>query len=396
VFLKKIILFIENYIPGGNDQIALDLINNLNYEKLYLFINKRHDLRVIKANPIPIKVQIVFYSLVTVSEINAFAKSYKNKSSLVYFLLGVIALLLRYPLIIFSIFYFFFNFKKVDFNIFISNNGGYPGGEANRSASIAASLIKNVKNFHIVHNLAIKPPWYFKVFEIIYDRLLDSRTQFICVSNQTREYLIKNRFLKQSLIVVPNGVKIPILNGINTYKSSVFKILMVANLDNRKNHLLALKALAILKEQGVHGIELYILGKESEDGYLKKLKEFITFHDLKELVKFEGFVNPENYYKTCHIFLLTSILESFALVRVEAMSFGMPVITTDVGDAKEQVLDSKNGYIIYDEESLAQKILFYKNNISLIQEHGEMSRKIFMEKFTLQIMINEYIKIFEK
>jgi len=116
---------------------------------------------------------------------------------------------------------------------------------------------------------------------------------------------------------------------------------------------------------------------------------------LTDWVKFEGFTNPERYYEECHVFILTSVIESFALVRVEAMSYKMPVITTDVGDAKEQVVNGKNGYIIADENDLADKILIYKNNLEMIKEHGEASEKIFIEKFTLEKMIDKYATIFE-
>ncbi|MCL4430958.1 MAG: glycosyltransferase [Epsilonproteobacteria bacterium] len=393
--MKNIILFIENYVPGGNDQIALDLINNIHYEKLYLFVNKRHDLRIINSQLHSSKVQKTLYSIITVAEINSFAKSYKNKNYILYLFLSAFALLARYPWIVISTIYFYYMFKNIDFDLFISNNGGYPGGEANRSATVAASMIQKRNNFHIVHNLAPKPPLYLKLFETIYDKLLDERTTFICVSNQTKEHLINNRVIKQTPLVVQNGVKLPQSGLKKIYDEPILKLLCVANLDSRKNQILSLKSLAILKKQGIQNIKLYFLGKESEPGYLSKLKQFIEDNDLSDWVQFEGFKDPILYYKECHILLLTSIIESFALVRVEAMSYNMPIITTDVGDAHEQVINSKNGYIISNEDELADKILFYKNNRFSIENHGIVSKEIFLQKFTLPQMISNYTKIFE-
>lgn len=394
--MKTIILFIENYIPGGNDQIALDLINNLKYEKLYLFINKRHDQRIFNSQIYTNKIHKFLYPIITIAEINTFVKSYKNKNYLLYYILGFFALLLRYPWILLATIYFYFKFKDIDFDLFISNNGGYPGGEANRSATLAASFIHPSNNFHIIHNLAPLTPFYLRPFEIFYDKLLDKRTHFICVSNQTKKYLINNRYIKQVPIVIPNGVKPSEQEYIKIYNNPTLKLLCVANLDSRKNQLLILKALAILKKQGIDNIKLHLLGKESEHGYISFLKKFINDNDLNNWVHYEGFKEPTVYYKECNVFLLTSTMESFALVRVEAMSYNMPVITTDVGDAHEQIIDGRNGYIIENEYELANKILFYKCNPLLIKEHGMISKKNFQEKFTLQKMIENYKNIFER
>lgn len=390
--MKNIILFIENYVPGGNDQIALDLINNLKYNTLHLFVNSRHDLRVICKFKLPHSVVFHSYNLINFAEIAMFIKKFRTINKLLYYFLAFIAVMLKYPMSIFSIVYFYMKFRNIDFDIFISNNGGYPGGESNRTSTIAASLFKNKKNFHIVHNLAFKAKLPFYLFENIYDYILDRRTKFICVSNDTKEYLSKYRNIKQSPVVIHNGVANHAFQPKIISQLATLKILNVANLDYRKNHLFLLKALAILKKNNLANIKLYILGKESEDGYLAKLESFIQTNNLQDWVNFEGFVDPKLYYEDCHIFILTSVIESFALVRVEAMSYCMPVISTNVGDACEQIQNDQNGYIVETIEELADKILNYYLNFELIKKHGEFGYKLYESKFTLDVMVRKYEK----
>lgn len=78
------------------------------------------------------------------------------------------------------------------------------------------------------------------------------------------------------------------------------------------------------------------------------------FNNIKSLVKSKGLCknvdfigksnNIETILKKTDLFLLPSESESFGLVALEAMSFGVPVITTLSGGIVDLVLDNQNGY----------------------------------------------------
>ena len=55
---KNIAILIENYIAGGSDKIARDLVDNLKYGQCYLFVNKRNDFSILLAKPLPKKLSI--------------------------------------------------------------------------------------------------------------------------------------------------------------------------------------------------------------------------------------------------------------------------------------------------------------------------------------------------
>jgi glycosyltransferase involved in cell wall biosynthesis len=62
-------------------------------------------------------------------------------------------------------------------------------------------------------------------------------------------------------------------------------------------------------------------------------------------IRFAGHTDePRSFYPHFDIFLLTSDTEQMPMAVLEAMSFGLPVVATDVGDVKRIVADS--GYVV--------------------------------------------------
>lgn len=393
--MKKIIgIFIENYIAGGCDKIARDLIDGLDYKKLYIFVNKDSDLKILMNKELPLNVKLITYKIPSIVKMGSFANTLKSKSIILYVFFKVLNLILRYPLMLFSFIYFIKLFYSYKIDLFFSNNGGYPGGEFNRMASLAYSFIGK-KNYHIVHNLATKP--FFKLFtpiEKLIDYSLEKRCDFICVSNQTKEYLLKNRNIKKQPIVIYNGVDEYTNSSVKKFNKKI-KLLNIGLLGNRKNQVLIIEALKVLKDKGYSDVELHIIGEEEDIGYKDILINKIEKYKLSNIF-FEGFCNPYDYYESCDIFVLSSIVESFALVRVEAMSVGMPIITTDVGDAFMQVENDKNGFIIKDAEELAEALEKYIISGELIEKHSKKSIETYRTKFTKDKMITSYKELIER
>ena len=79
---KNISIFIENYVAGGSDKIARDLIDNLEYEKCYLFVNSRNDFSMLLSKPLPKNCELIKYGIKTIPELGLFANSLKNKNTI--------------------------------------------------------------------------------------------------------------------------------------------------------------------------------------------------------------------------------------------------------------------------------------------------------------------------
>ena len=85
------------------------------------------------------------------------------------------------------------------------------------------------------------------------------------------------------------------------------------------------------------------------NGEVSRLLEIINSHKLDELVKFEGWVDGTNkieLLKKVDAFILPSHAEGLPLSILEAMSFSLPIIASNVGGIPEIVENDVNGYII--------------------------------------------------
>jgi glycosyltransferase involved in cell wall biosynthesis len=83
------------------------------------------------------------------------------------------------------------------------------------------------------------------------------------------------------------------------------------------------------------------------------------------------------YYSNSSVFVLPSLADSFALVVLEAMACGVPVIVTENTGSKEVFRDGVDGFVvpIRDVEAIKEKILFLYENRDVCQAMGEAARQ---------------------
>ena len=108
-------------------------------------------------------------------------------------------------------------------------------------------------------------------------------------------------------------------------------------------------------------IKLNICGNGSQMDILQdKIKKL----HLENNVNLIGFQNPKDLsiiYQKSSLYVLTSHEESFGLVVIEAMSYGIPCIMFDSAKGPLEYVNNKNGFIIKnrDKEKMAEQILNY-------------------------------------
>lgn len=177
-------------------------------------------------------------------------------------------------------------------------------------------------------------------------------------------------------------------------KESCLKLLAVGKLKEQKNHMMLLKAINSLKEKN---LKLIIVGEGELRG---QLQEYIDNNNINHLVKLFGFskdVTP--FYNSADIFVHTSLWEGFGNVIVEALEFGLPVISTDAPYGPREILDNgKYGTLISlnDHIELSEQILHHQENLSHFKNmnfiQDQISRSSF---FSIEKISNQYLEWFE-
>lgn len=117
--------------------------------------------------------------------------------------------------------------------------------------------------------------------------------------------------------------------------------------------------------------------------------------------KFYGYIkNAElmKYYKENRVDLFVNVSkhEGLPVSIMEAMSFGISIIATDVGSTRETIEEGVNGYLLseeFEDEILAERIISYgKMSESRKKELSDSSRKIWENKFCASNNYGEFMK----
>ena len=224
----------------------------------------------------------------------------------------------------------------------------------------------------------------------------------ICVSHGVADDISKVIGNLPSIRVIYNPViddsfpelieeKITDLNIIN---GSLPTIVAVGRLAKAKDYFTMLKAFSIvLKEIPAR---LLIVGDGEER---KKIENLIKELNISENVLLLGFQkNPLKYMARADIFVLSSILEGFPNVLVEAMACGAPVISTDCQSGPNEIIENgKNGFLVpvADENILAEKIVKLLKDSELRKRMSEEGKKR-AQYFSAEKSVKEFENIFKE
>lgn len=221
-------------------------------------------------------------------------------------------------------------------------------------------------------------------------------SDLVIVLGEKWDKCIKEIEPRTQTIILPNAINIP--KDIVQLKNK-FKILFMGVLIKRKGVDDLLRAIQIIKasNEGID-IEVIIAGEGSEE---KKLKTLCDNMELSDIVKFVGWTTgtkKQELLKSCNLFILPSYNEGLPVAILEALSYGMPVISTDVGDISSVVIDRKTGFLIKpgDVNTLSKLVVnIYKDKDMYLYMSNEC-RKLVGDKFSDIVYFEKIKACYEK
>ena len=152
---------------------------------------------------------------------------------------------------------------------------------------------------------------------------------FVLDDDSLKQYKKYNK----NVIKVNNSVILPKGDYSNKQKHNPMRLLFVGRLSRIKGVDEIIKA-----AEGEENIELTIVGDGEERDYLESLVK-------TSKISFKGAQKPDqvkNEMIYSDILVMNSILEGKPMTIIEAMSYGMPIVTTNVGGISELVRFGEN------------------------------------------------------
>jgi len=232
------------------------------------------------------------------------------------------------------------------------------------------------------------------------DRLTSKFTTLI-ISNSFsgKKVLIeKGRINPQKIIVIPNGVKSNQKRELSLKREMGFDVKetvigTVGNLREVKDHKTFIKVASEISKK-FQNIKFLIAGKGPLE---RELKKFVELYKLKKKVVFIGFIKEiEKIYSAIDIFVLTSFWEGCPLSILEAMSFGIPVVSFSIGDVPYIIENGEDGFFVKDRDfsELIEKIKLLLKNETFREKIGKNAKEKIMREFTVKKMVKKYTDVY--
>lgn len=218
----------------------------------------------------------------------------------------------------------------------------------------------------------------------------------IVLSASWKEWFTSIGIPEDKIIILHNITEYPQKKGdkVPVEKGRPVRFLFLGEIGERKGVFDILSGISHHKEKLQGKIKLRIGGNKHET----ELKKQITDNGLENIVNFEGWVSGDKKIELLNwadVFILPSYNEGLPISILEAMSYGMPVISTPVGGIPE-VVDEQNGILVKpgNEEEIVQAITYFIEHPSKISTMGNHSQEV-VKTYLPDYVMNQLKGIYE-
>jgi glycosyltransferase involved in cell wall biosynthesis len=225
--------------------------------------------------------------------------------------------------------------------------------------------------------------------------LLRNNAYFVAISSQIERSFIQQGISPGRIFRIFNGIDISDIDSKNNDNSMPNTILYVGNFWQGK-----IKGLDILiKAMGEvvkhkQEAKLYIAGEGNLTAYIAIAKECGCEKNIEFLNQVK---DMDNYYSKCSVFILPSRQEGMSNSTLEAMSYGMPCVVTDVSGSSDQIENSKEGIIvpIEDYQTMAQAICYILDNPEVARTIGRAAKEKICTQFDMKFIVSQIINTYK-
>ena len=214
----------------------------------------------------------------------------------------------------------------------------------------------------------------------------------IALSEDWKEFLAEYICDAEKIEVIYNAVKIP-----EPYSKdySNQKMLFLGILGQRKG---TYDLIEVLPEifQNYPDSHVYFGG----DGEQKQAEQLCREKGIAEQVTFLGWVRgaeKEKLLKECSIYVLPTYHEGMPMSILEAMAYGMAVVSTYVGGIPHIITSGENGLLCEagDKETLKENLMQLLSNSGLREMLGSSAKETLLQNFDIKETVGRLLRLYE-
>lgn len=246
-------------------------------------------------------------------------------------------------------------------------------------------------------------PWAFRFKSlrkrlawILYQRK-DLQSADLLFANSTQEaQSLLNLGLHRPIACIPNGVHLPtLMEPSEKPPDAVRTALFLSRIHPKKGLLLWIQAWSKVRPTGWR---LVIAGPD-EAGHRQKVEKAVAEYGLERVVTFVGAVEGEakdRLYREADIFVLPTLSENFGMVVAEALSYGIPVITTRTAPW-EDLVGHRCGWWVHPDVGTLADALQQATRLSdgERQAMGRRGRRLAALKFSWETIAEQMIAVYQ-
>jgi len=188
---------------------------------------------------------------------------------------------------------------------------------------------------HVIHTRGMLSRWSIlnknlkkKLAFFLYQKKILINASVLIATSELEYQDIRNIGLTNPVAIIPNGVSFSKEHISDDKKKSSNSVLFLSRVEKKKGLINLLYAWEKIKPQNWR---LQIAGPD-QDGHLDEIKIISKNLKIDQYIDYLGYINDElkeKIFRQSDLFVLPSFSENFGIVVAEAMSFGLPVITTN-------------------------------------------------------------------
>jgi glycosyltransferase involved in cell wall biosynthesis len=202
---------------------------------------------------------------------------------------------------------------------------------------------------------------------------------------------------------IPQGTNIPVLEPDARKRARArwaiagdeTVLLYVGSVSNRKDIMFLVENHSMIASCG-RRVRLLIVGPDLEPDYAAAVRRKVAESGCGDMISLLGYLDdPSDAYRAADIFVFASNNEGFGNVLIEAMSFGLPVVSRRLTDVTDSIVDEgKNGFLFDNAAEYVGAVGSLVADEARRKNIGSSARETVIERFDMRRVAGNYADIY--